>query len=500
MDTEIELKLLVAPGSEKILENQFFNQLSGSVAQSEFALSNCYYDTVDAQLRQNDIGLRVRGKNGQFEQTIKTGGKSMGGLHHRAEYNIPLSDSHPDLSLFEPSIWPPGLNVDALQDSIGVLFATNFVRRAYQYTRADDALQVEFAYDQGKVTANNHGVAICELEIELQRGSASELFNLAEQLAEVLPFRLGTLSKAARGYMLVKGTELEVLARPQNVPLNGDEDLEQILQKGLTAALAYWQHHEQVFCESGKLLALEGVWFGQKWLRQQLIQINSVLALAEIDALIQQLDQSLQQWTWVAQVLAMGRLRSSRGPFSKKLAPCDALQSYLHGRIHGLLAQYQPLQLINNGTSGLIQLRLLALLYKRPWQHDEKATQQAQVFARQWLQQSWLDVQGVLGEPAVMQADDYIAQEGILQQSVLRSLAIAELFNAEQRGEFRAGWLDVLDGIEELYTLRVLKRELGRAELADADELAQWCAEKTQRVLEIIHLSHHAALNMTPYW
>ncbi len=502
MDTEIELKLLVAQGADKILENQFFPRFEGQLSQQVMTLSNSYYDTPERLLRQHDIGLRVRGYDGEFEQTIKTRGQSAGGLHQRPEYNVPLQDCQPDLSLFDEQIWPVGVQVEQLQQQIDVQFNTEFVRHAYQFSiEHPSPMAVEFAYDVGEVKAGNHALPLCELELELVKGSASDLFYLAEQLADVLPFRLGTLSKAARGYMLVNGTELAFIERPGNISLNGEENLEDVFVKGIQTALAYWQHYEQLYLDSGKVRALEGIWLGQKWVLQLLEQHNQVFRCEQINDVCQRLHSLVESFRWVPQVLALKRLRSQRGPFAKRLTQSATLVSYLQGREHGILLQQQPDKLLADGQTGLIQLKLLSLLHHKPWRQINQGWQQAaKDAARDWLQQSWVDVRQALAVEAMQDADSYINQNNLLQQSVLRSLGLAELFHEEPRKAFRAGWLDVLDGIEELYTLRVLKRELGNADMEDRDALLDWAERKSQRALDVIRLSHDAALEMRPYW
>ena len=46
---------------------------------------------------------------------------------------------------------------------------------------------------------------ICEIELELKRGEARALFELAQSLRALAPLRLQPLDKAARGYGLVTG-------------------------------------------------------------------------------------------------------------------------------------------------------------------------------------------------------------------------------------------------------------------------------------------------------
>ena len=111
MSNEVELKFLVLMGSElnatefseKITDNitQLLQQEDLSFQYQLNKLTNCYFDTADQALRQLDFGLRIRRDGDHIEQTIKTAGVIIGGLHQRPEYNLPLEGKHPDLSLFD---------------------------------------------------------------------------------------------------------------------------------------------------------------------------------------------------------------------------------------------------------------------------------------------------------------------------------------------------------------------------------------------------------------
>ncbi len=93
-------------------------------------LANIYFDTADKRLRQNDIGLRIRGYDGRYEMTVKTGGKVVGGLHQRPEYNVDIDSDQLDLARFPQDIWPEGWAVDLLQAELQPLFRTDFTRES----------------------------------------------------------------------------------------------------------------------------------------------------------------------------------------------------------------------------------------------------------------------------------------------------------------------------------------------------------------------------------
>jgi inorganic triphosphatase YgiF len=63
--------------------------------------------------------------------------------------------------------------------------------------------EIELTIDKGTVAAGRQSSPICEVELELKRGEAAELFKFARALAEQVPVQLAVTSKPERGYALV---------------------------------------------------------------------------------------------------------------------------------------------------------------------------------------------------------------------------------------------------------------------------------------------------------
>ncbi|WP_293747523.1 CYTH domain-containing protein [uncultured Paraglaciecola sp.] len=210
MEYEIELKLLTSENAGEVIETKLLPHLSASITKQTLILTNHYFDTSDRTLRKHDIGLRIRGNNQQFEQTLKTSGKSIGGLHQRPEYNVQLDPVNkqnvdvPDLRLFPLSAWPKTINIDELQTKIEILFTTHFERKVYLLEFSDGNI-VELVWDLGQVKCGNKSTPICEVELELKKGSTSALFDVAKRIVILLPTTIGTDSKAALGYHLLDG-------------------------------------------------------------------------------------------------------------------------------------------------------------------------------------------------------------------------------------------------------------------------------------------------------
>jgi len=102
--SEIELKFVTGDNAHHAFSQRvlpLFEKNSIQVnSHREMRLENDYYDTDKLDFQNNKMGFRVRGNNGEYEQTLKTNGVVSGGLHKRMEYNVSLDNSRPDLTLF----------------------------------------------------------------------------------------------------------------------------------------------------------------------------------------------------------------------------------------------------------------------------------------------------------------------------------------------------------------------------------------------------------------
>jgi triphosphatase len=207
MTPEIELKYLIPANHEKkdlvvdkITAMLKAHHISFTLANKQ--LNNDYFDNKDLSLRKMDMGLRIREVNQKYEQTIKTAGKVVGCLHQRPEYNVSLEDNTLNLLLLPDHIWPENTVVKALQESLQVIFTTNFTRQTWLITQKNSV--IELALDRGEIftSSNDETIAINELEIELVSGDEQALFSLAKQLMTVVQMKPGKSSKAAQGYAL----------------------------------------------------------------------------------------------------------------------------------------------------------------------------------------------------------------------------------------------------------------------------------------------------------
>lgn len=249
MTVEIELKFIATPAAIAALPERITSWQSQHSAPQ--TLTNIYFETADNRLRQNDIGLRIRGYDGRYEMTVKTGGKVVGGLHQRPEYNVDIDSDKLELARFPADIWPEGWDIEALQAELHPLFRTDFTREKWVITYGES--EIELALDQGTISSNSADKAVelseplSEIELELKQGNQADLLALAAELAQIGGLRQGNLSKAARGYHLAQGNpprELRPLLVLQPAPKS---TVEQGMVAGLEMALDHWQYHEELW-------------------------------------------------------------------------------------------------------------------------------------------------------------------------------------------------------------------------------------------------------------
>lgn len=243
MTVETELKFIATPEAAARLPAT----LSAWPHQHTPArlLSNTYYETGGNTLRGYDMGLRIRGEDGRYEMTLKTKGQTVGGLHQRPEFNIPLEAPALDISLLPAEVWPAGCDVAALQQALQPLFSTHFQREKWVVTYRQS--EIEVALDQGEVKAGGLAEPLREIELELKHGERDDLLALAGILSAGGGLRLGSLSKAARGYYLAQGRPERAVRPVPVLRVAGKATVEQGMQAAFMLGLDQWQYHEELW-------------------------------------------------------------------------------------------------------------------------------------------------------------------------------------------------------------------------------------------------------------
>ncbi|AUX73966.1 inorganic triphosphatase [Erwinia pyrifoliae] len=243
MTIEIELKFIAAPEAATKVAAKLAAWPHQHVPGQK--LTNIYFETDDNQLRRWDMGLRIRGFGDGYEMTLKTAGQTVGGLHQRPEYNVPLTQPELDIQRLPGEIWPAGTDVAALQQRLKVLFSTHFVREKWVVTYLQS--EIEVAFDCGEVSAGALSEPLMEIELELKNGHRDDLLALATELAMLDGLRLGSLTKAARGYALAQGNPPRSLRPLPLLKARPKATVEEGMQAAFQLALGQWQYHEELW-------------------------------------------------------------------------------------------------------------------------------------------------------------------------------------------------------------------------------------------------------------
>lgn len=195
---EVELKLACDATALKAFADH--PRLKDAVSQADAQLSSVYFDTADGDLRQAGFVLRVRSEGGGYVQTAKSVGN---GLFERSEWEQAVSGPKPDRAALDGT---PLADVLGKKARLKPLFTVAVSRKTYEVEEGSSLIEV--ALDSGRIEkagAGSKTVPISELELELKRGTPSDLFALTRSLVADAPVRLGVRSKAERGYLLLDG-------------------------------------------------------------------------------------------------------------------------------------------------------------------------------------------------------------------------------------------------------------------------------------------------------
>src|SRR5262249_53240152 len=160
-----------------------------------------YYDNGDRALFSHGLSVRVRRAGKSYIQTLKRG-PTDGQPFSREEWEWSVNGVGPDLAVLPVS--EIGAPLDGLApDALAPIFTTTVRRR----TRRLDlgGTLVEVAFDEGSIAVGDRSEALSELELEVKAGDRRVLYDLGLELLTIAPLKIGTRSKAQRGYDLAFG-------------------------------------------------------------------------------------------------------------------------------------------------------------------------------------------------------------------------------------------------------------------------------------------------------
>ncbi|QFU24377.1 CYTH domain-containing protein [Shewanella eurypsychrophilus] len=499
MNAEIELKLFFQLEQQQTLVN-LLDSLPNSEQKACRKLTNGYFETPDLQLRKWDMGLRVRGYDGHREQTIKTAGSVIGGIHSRPEYNVDIEQDVPNLHLFPKEIWPQPANISAVQSQLTCLFDTDFDRRTW-HIYVDESL-IEVALDIGQVSVTRDGETksepICELEFELMAGKTAALIELGSKVAESVAVRLGKASKAQRGYRLAAQSSPLSLDVLKFIELETEQDLKLTLISLLSSGIERWQQLEAMILESC-LHDIEQLPFlcyrlraCVRLLRCTLEQFNLLndQHIARFDCIEAHLD-------FVEIGLSLTEILSQNSQLIAKLSCKKQLESQTRKALASLAIPCLFNKMLADTCYGSLQLGLVEILFGvRDGEVSVNIQTELMVFADRMQEASWQKIVGLMPSESDLTSKEYQSLARALDDSIFVGVAYGELYAKESRDVFRAPWQDLVLGIRTLAAYRKL-REIS---LALGVDISDWLQNKEASLIFAMEQSRRTALKNQPYW
>lgn len=323
MAVETELKLRIAPEQLARLKRHALLKAHSVTRPTTRRLYNIYYDTPKLQLHKSEMALRLRHIGRHWLQTLKGGGSVKAGLHQRNEWEVPVSGAALDFSASDVAEWDEHLP-PSLRKKLQPVFVTDFSRTSRMLLW--QGAQIELCMDQGEVSTEQHSMPICELELELKSGEPQQLFELALEILEIVPFELELVSKAEQGYRLLSG----YIGHPVKgvaPALARTDTLADVLKTLIWSCLQHFQNNL-----SGAMSSDDAEYLHQ--MRVALRRLRVVLRMAEKVRADQQLAELSKDIS--ALCVALGRIREwdvfiaqTLQPMCQRMAGHAGLQSLL---------------------------------------------------------------------------------------------------------------------------------------------------------------------------
>ncbi|MGM0480745.1 MAG: inorganic triphosphatase [Pseudomonadota bacterium] len=494
---ELELKLTIEPNQRdnalavcrELAEH--YEQLS---KYQQLELENAYFDTSDLRLRQFDMGLRIRRSGDQLEQTVKLSGRVLGGMHERPEYNVPITDMNPDLTLFDEDIWPDDFPVYDIQRDLKQLFITDFTR--HKWLLSSGAGQIELVLDLGQVKVGEQQQPIAEIELELQGGNLDDIYPLGEQLVKRLNARMGSLSKAARGYLLAGRSVLEPFVQTHFVNIKPEHSLAEALYRSLEYGLRHWQHNEACLDHHASVRAAQGMADGLYLCKAVLQQLQQMTV--DTGDLVEQMNKVQRHLKWLKRFEGLAELTAEDGAYHRALERESNLYEALQDRQQQVVQLNQLTQLVRSTDYQLLLLNLSRLLIERP--ATDSMQQPCEAWATTLLREDWREVQQEFAETEQISEERYLKLLPKLQHSLMLGTCFGQLFDATVRDSFRSPWQDLARGIREITALHILHEMVKNSEDISDEKLIDWQNMQRESLLTALEYSRKAALKREPYW
>jgi triphosphatase len=274
---EVELKLDVPPSEVARLKKR---GLAGLGEAASERLSSVYYDTPKHALHKKGLTLRVRAIGDHYVQTIKAEGQAGGGIFNRPEWESEVEAAEPDLQAASGTPVGRILSRKGGSRTLQPVFETLVERATWRV--ATETSEIEIALDVGQVMANGSAEPIAELELELKRGTALDLFALARSLDGSGSAKIGVLSKSERGYALAD-EKRPTSFKAGKVAIRRGMSTGEAFQAIARSCIRHFRLNEPILIEARSADALHQARVAMRRLRSALSLFGDVVADAQLE-------------------------------------------------------------------------------------------------------------------------------------------------------------------------------------------------------------------------
>lgn len=438
---EIELKFALPPGELRRLQR---HPLVAGSRPSRHLIASTYFDTPELALRDRALSLRIR-KNGRgYVQTVKADTPGAVAVE-RAEWQAPLHRAAPDLSQPELRDRLGDLDGGALQP----VFVSR-IRRSTRLLRPGPGTVIELSYDNGDIaTPAGARLSVCEIELELKEGDCQALFDLARALNHSLPLRLETLSKAARGYALLLGTDIDAARRQNKIALRPEMPVSAALDAIVEHCLRHMLANDRA--------TLAGDSEGVHQMRVALRRLKSALKLFKAMLPQEQRAHILSELKWVAATLGAAR---NWDVFADHLA--EVAQAFAgNGDLEALTAAASERQRLAHGA---VRETLSSSRYT-----DFALEMLSSVETGRWRREHATAPGPLLAAPISGLADTLLDRRYRKARKLGKKFAALD---AKRRHEFRIALKELryaMDSLADVYDGKTVKRQLKRLQALQDD-------------------------------
>jgi len=155
-------------------------------------------------------------------------------------------------------------------------------------------------------------------------------------------------------------------------------------------------------------------------------------------------------------------------------------------------------KVVRSDSYQCVLLDLSQFLMEKPT--NEALEQPCQSWSTELLRNDWKDVQAAFEEVEDMSEERYLKLLPALQHSLMLGTCLGQLYDAQQRDNFRSPWLDLARGIREINALHILHEMVKNSDDLADEKLLEWQKVQRESLLTALEYSRKAALRREPYW